>query len=75
MSKSVKKITIDGEGNYEMTLTIDAYDTFDDLRLFVAEDLDINFVGSIWKYDVIEHSAISKIVVSFDENVHIYQLV
>lgn len=76
MSKSVQKITIDHEGNTSFfPLSVDAYDTFDDLRLYVAEDCDISFIGHLWSNYVIEHSHLHKIVVAFDDNVHIYQLV
>lgn len=75
MSKSVKKIHIDSEGNVShFPLTVDAYDTMDDLRLYVAEDQDIGF-GGLWKSCVVEQSQIKKIVVAIDDTVQIYQLV
>lgn len=76
MSYSVRKITVNPNGEVShFPLTVNAYDTFDDLRLYVAEDCDISFIGINWSNYVIEHSAISKIVVAFDDNVHIYELV
>ena len=75
MSKSVQKITISAEGEAShFPLSVDAYDTFDDLRLYVAEDNDLTF-GGLWKSNVIEFMALNKIVVAFDDNVHIYRLV
>ena len=62
-------------GTVSTTITEPYYDNFDDLRIHVAETLDISFIGSIWKYDVIEASAIGRIVAAFDENVHIFTLV
>jgi len=75
MSKSVRKIVIGNDGDAShFPLTVDAYDTFDDLRLHVAEDQGISF-GALWESNVIEHFAINKIVVSIDDTVQIYQLV
>lgn len=75
MSKSVKKIHIAADGEVShFPLTVDAYDTFDDLRLHVAEDQHISF-GALWKSCVVEQSAIKKIVVAIDDTVQIYQLV
>ena len=61
-------------GTVSTTMTEPFYDNFDDLRIFVAELLDIDFIGTIWKYDVIEASAIGRIVVAFDEYVHVFTL-
>ena len=75
MSKSVMKIHVNKEGEINhFPLSVDAYDTFDDLRLYVAEDQDITF-GELWKSNVIEFPAIHKIVVAIDDTVQIYQLV
>ena len=78
MSYSIEHISIvngkDG-GKVSSTTTDAYYDTFDDLRLHVAETLDIDFVGYIWKESVIEARAINRIVVAFDENVHVFTLV
>ena len=74
MSKSVKKIHIDNDGNANyFPPTVDAYDTMDDLRLYVAEDQDIGF-GGLWKSCVIEQSQIKKIVEALDDTVQIYQI-
>jgi uncharacterized tellurite resistance protein B-like protein len=75
MSKSVKKTVIYNEGNVTTSTSIDAYDTFSDLRLHVAEDQGINFIGMLWRNNVIEFAAINKIVVAIDDTVCIYQLV
>ena len=77
MSYSIEHIKVyngkDG-GSVSTSTTEPFYDNFDDLRIFVAETLDIDFIGSIWKYDVIEASAIGRIVAAFDEYVHVFTL-
>jgi hypothetical protein len=78
MSYSIEHISVTNtkDGGSVSTTTTDAYyDNFDDLRIHVAETLDISFIGYIWKESVIEARAINRIVVAFDENVHVFTLV
>jgi hydrogenase maturation factor HypE len=78
MSYSIEHISVtntkDG-GSVSTTTTGAYYDTFDDLRIHVAETLNIDFIGYIWKDSVIEARGINRIVVAFDEQVHVFTLV
>jgi hydrogenase maturation factor HypE len=78
MSYSIEHISIVNgkDGGVVSTSTTGAYyDTFDDLRLHVAETLNIDFIGYIWKDSVIEARGINRIVVAFDETVHTFTMV